>query len=181
MSRSIKLLAIAVAVLVLFALYSAQTTFAVPAVLDQQQTAITGYISLFSSPPAGSSQFPGQTFTAGLTGSLVEVDLAIACFVGSTGGSCASFGPVTVEIHSVSPTGALLGSTSLGPSAIPTLTSGDPSVFVPFIFSAPAAVVAGSVYAMVITATNADNTVPEYHLGESSGNPYAAGMEWVLS
>ena len=105
--------------------------------LDQQQTAINGAAVLSSSPPESSPLFLGQTFTAGLTGSLTEVDLAVACQIGSRSVTCALYGNVTVEIHAGNTTGTLLGSSSLAPSAITVIAGGNPSVFVPFTFSSP--------------------------------------------
>jgi hypothetical protein len=148
--------------------------------LDQQQTVVT-FAMILSGPPAV-PEYWGQTFTAGLTGSLTEVDLVIACYT-VVGSSCESFGPVVVEIHSGSPTGALLGSSSLVPGAIPILIFGGglPSLFVPFSFSPSPAVVAGSVYAIVITTTNAPASgSATYEVGgaDSTGNAYAAGDRW---
>jgi hypothetical protein len=125
-----------------------------------------------------STQFDGQTFTAGLTGGLTEVDLAVGCFTAG-GATCASSNPgdVTVEIHSGSPNGALLpgGSVSLSGSAIPIHSSSFPSVFVAFTFSSPPAVVAGSVYAIVITTTD---TSGYYDVGSSGFSSYADGTFW---
>jgi hypothetical protein len=171
-SRSVKLFA--VVVILISAVVLLPINVAAAGVLDQQQTTMNGSAGLFSSPPASYSQFSSQTFTAGLTGSLTEVDLAIACY-SPTGAPCTSNGDVTVEIHSGSRTGALLGSSSLGPSAFPIIGSIIPSVFVAFTFSSPA-VVAGSVYGMVITTANAPGSPPAYVVGKSSLDPYAAGM-----
>ncbi len=147
--------------------------------LDQQQTQVNHDVNLVNF--GGATNFHAQTFTAGLTGSLTEVDLIIACQTGGLTG-CASNGAITVEIHSGSPAGALLGSSSLVPTASnPPVWNGIPpipSVFVAFTFSSPS-VVAGNVYAVVITA--APNSPPGgtlYTLGDSSGDPYAGGQEY---
>ncbi len=93
------------------------------------------------------------------------------------GEACASFGPVVVEIHSGDPTGALLGSSS-GPSVMPTITVGNPSSFLLSTFSSPPGVVAGSVYAIVITTTNAPGGPTGYIVG-ADGNSYPSGMAWA--
>ena len=79
---------------------------------------------------------------------------------------------MTVEIHSGSPTGALL-STSF------TMNPPLPSGFIPFTFSSPAAVVAGSVYAIVIH-TSGTNDGGGYAVSNAGPGPYAAGDEWNL-
>jgi len=144
--------------------------------LDQQQTLIDFGGGLYKGSP---SQFEGQTFTAGLTGDLTEVDLVIGCWTDTPGvTTCASNAPVTVEIHSDSPTGALLASTSLPGSAFLNYYPSDyPSVFVTFTFSPPPAVVAGSVYAIVMTTTHTHDE-PYYGDGESTANPYGGGTAW---
>jgi hypothetical protein len=154
--RSLRFLAVAVLAVLMIA-FIFQPVAVAAGSLDQQQTSILSGLQLYSSPPAPSTQFLGQTFTAGLTGPLTEVDLAVACIQGETAGySCTSNGPVTVEIHPGDPTGApTLASASLSSSAIPTITASPPSEFVAFVFSSPPDVVAGSVYAIVITASNA--------------------------
>jgi len=141
--------------------------------LDQQQALIC------SSEVLSQLQFLGQTFKAGLNGPLTEVDLVIGCSSTDGGATpCASNGPVTVEIHSDSTIGDLLGSSSLPGSAIPEFDpSGLPSVFVTFTFSPPPTVVAGSVYAIVITTTE---WVHAYSVGDCNTNPYfSRGSEWI--
>jgi hypothetical protein len=174
--RSLRFLAVAVLAVLMIA-FIFQPVAAATGTLDQQQTSILGGLLLYSSPPASSPQFLGQTFTAGLTGPLTEVDLAVACTQGDTT-VCTSNGPVTVEIRSGDPTGALLASASLLSSAIPTVPeSVMPSEFVAFVFSSPPDVVAGTVYAIVITATNA--FYGNYSVGNCySGNPYVAGTAY---
>jgi len=150
-----------------------QPVAAATGTLDQQQTSILGGLLLYSSPPAASYQFLSQTFTAGLTGALTEVELAI----GYEGDSTPT-GSVTVEIHSGSPTGTLLGSSSLGPSGIPEFVGSAPDVFVAFTFSG-VSVVAGNVYAIVITASNAQYDPPHYVVADYYlSDSYAAGTAY---
>jgi hypothetical protein len=178
--RSARLFAVAVlAVLMVASMF--QPVAAHVGTLDQQQTLIDYSGGLYYTyGPGDYSQFLGQTFTAGLTGDLTEVDLAFGCWTSATGvTTCASNAPVTVEIHSDSPTGALLASTSLPGSAFLNFYPSDyPSVFVTFIFSTPPAVVAGSVYAIVMTTTQVHGVEPYYGDGESSLNPYGGGTAW---
>lgn len=174
--RSFRLFAVAVLAVLMIA-FMFQPAAAVSGTLDQQQTIKSVYSSLYSSPPQSHSQFVGETFTAGLTGFLTEVDLAIACY-SQAGASCASYGPVTVEIHSIDPTGVLLASTSLPASAIPMVGSFPLIDFVAFVFASPPAVVAGSVYAIVMTTTNAPLGSPGYEFAWSQSYSYAAGNFW---
>jgi hypothetical protein len=64
--------------------------------------------------------------------------------------------------------------------------AGNPTAFVPFTFSSPS-VVAGSVYAIVITTTNAPVSPPAYSVGVTithfyvPGDAYSFdGTNWVL-
>jgi hypothetical protein len=139
--------------------------------LDQQQTFFGNTGVLFYTSNAGTPphlQFFAQTFTAGLTGSLTEVDLSISRF-----SACSPCGPVVVEIHAGSPTGALLASTSDPASSFP-LYSGPAAPFFAFIFTAPAPIVALSVYAIVVTTSSA--TFPDsYVIWTSNGGPMYTG------
>jgi hypothetical protein len=176
MPRSIKLIALGVLVLVL-ALSSAQSAFAVPGVLDQQQTdkgTAAGFYTGALPPP---SQLLGQTFKAGVTGTLVEVDIVIAC-VTPTGADCSTLGDVTMEIHSGDATGTLLGSSSLPASAIPKRADANLVDFVAFTFSSPPSV-AGTDYTFLLKTSNAASVDPHYDVGASLAAPYTAGVEWV--
>lgn len=163
-----RLLAVAV-LAVLMVASMLQPAAAYVGTLDQQQTLTCSFEIL------SELQFLGQTFTAGLNGPLTEVDLVIGCSSTDGGATCASNGPVTVEIHSDSPDGNKLGSSSLPGSAIPTYV-GLPSIFVAFTFSPPPTVVAGSVYAIVLTTTE---WVHPYNVGDCDTNGYPDGTEWV--
>jgi len=111
--------------------------------LDQQQLNFNNRFDLAVPPPAA---FFAETFTAGLGGSLTEVDLIIGQV------ACSSCGPVVVEIHDGSPTGALLASTSLPSGSIPS--SSIPTNFVAFTFSTPATSIISHVYAIVVTTSS---------------------------
>lgn len=169
--RSACLLAVAVlAVLMVASMF--QPVAAHVGTLDQQQTLIC------DARRFDTTVFPGQTFTAGLSGPLTEVDLVIGCETSDDGSTCASMDPLTVEIHSGDPNGDKLGSSSLPGSAFPYTPSGFPSVFVSFTFSPPPTVVAGSVYAIVITTREFGRL---YVVGDCNANPYPDGTEWVNS
>jgi hypothetical protein len=107
--------------------------------LDQQQTNSSG-------PAQGvnSSGFPisaAQTFTAGITGELDQVDLSLA----KNGVPVAA---LTVELQST--TGQLPDGTVLATQSVPASSvAGSSLAFVPVVFPTPAAVVAGTQYAIV--------------------------------
>jgi hypothetical protein len=111
-----------------------------------------------------------QTFTAGRTGILPEVDLSLELEVGGNPP------PLTVEIETVDanhqPSGTVLASATIPASAVV------PGVFrwTPAVFSAPAFVVAGTQYAIVLS--NPDNTTPEggkIFVAQYGANTYSGG------
>jgi hypothetical protein len=111
--------------------------------LDQQQTVYGDAFAGIWGPD--SSTFPlsqAQTFTAGMSGPLDQVDLVVQRRFGTN--------PLTVEIRGVGtfglPTGSVLASTSVPASSLP-----DGLRFVPFVFpsSSQASIVAGTQYAIV--------------------------------
>ena len=161
---------------ILMAAFVSQPVAAATGTLDQQQTSIVGGLLLYYE--SGSTfQFLSQTFTAGLTGLLTEVHLA----VGWEGDPPNPNGDVTVEIHSGSPDGTLRGSSSLGPSYIPHFSGQAPYDFIAFTFSG-VSVVAGSVYAIVITASNAQYDPPHYVVADwFLSDSYAAGTAYSRS
>src|SRR4051794_9782420 len=102
--------------------------------LDQQQTATNGGpISCL-----GAGVALGQTFTAGLTGALDQVDLMVGTPASQT---------VTVQIRNT--VGGLPGSTVLASTTFTFPTTVPPTAFSSVPFSAPAPVVAGTQYAVV--------------------------------
>jgi uncharacterized repeat protein (TIGR01451 family) len=143
----------AVAALTLLAAAAAQAT--PTGTLDQQQTDGSGG-AFFFGQFGGDSSTLAQTFTAGLSGVLDQVDLRLGDMTG----------PATVEIHTVDDTGApgsaVLASTSVAPVTDYT--------WVEAAFSSPATVVAGTKYAIVVR--------PAGRAGwndSAVGDPYPAG------
>ena len=133
--------------------------------LDQQQTLETNSAFVFG--PDGVPFSAAQTFTAGLTGAVDQVDLAL----GQLGDD--NTAGVTVEIWTVSGTGApgvkLGQSATILPDAI---TGGLPLAFVSALFSPPIPVTAGAQYAIVAYTGGAD----EYQWGTADPDPYAGGQ-----
>ncbi len=127
--------------------------------LDQQQTSENTNIALLS------GQTPAQTFTAGISGVLDQVDLSLEQ-VGTPPAS------VTVEIRNTDNAGnprTVLATASLPTSAIPTFPA-----FVPVTFASPALVAAGTQYAIVAYSPG---TVTNYVAwsDQNSGNVYSGG------
>jgi hypothetical protein len=102
--------------------------------LDQQQT-----ISNFGGLPVDSNNSKAQTFTAGLTGQLDQVDLAVSGMSVTT--------PLTVQIRDGSATAP--GDTVLAGASVPTSAVTSSESFVPITFASPAPVTAGTQYSIV--------------------------------
>ena len=125
---------------------------AVAGTLDQQQTVFdvgTGTID--------SGETPAQTFTAGLSGGIDQVDLHLQSHGAPTA-------PVTIEIRNASggdPGATVLAAQSVPASSIPTTPS-----WVTVNFATPAPVTAGSQYAVLA-----------YSLGLSVGQLYEWGYD----
>jgi hypothetical protein len=131
--------------------------------LDQQQT--EGSVSA----AVDSDQSLAQTFTAGLSGEVDQVDLKL-------GKAPSPSAPLSVEIRDVS--SGVPGSMVLASQSVPTSSVPSSAAFVSISFGAPAPVVAGTQYAIV--AYSATNTSNSYFWSESiSSNPYAAGTAYV--
>jgi hypothetical protein len=108
-----------------------------------------------------------QTFTAGLSGQLDRVDLAL------NQGSTPSIGPLTVEIREVvgaTPSTAVLASAAVPAASVPT-GGGDALAFVAVPFASPAEVEAGSQYAIVAYTGARDF----YSWGHAGADLYAGG------
>jgi hypothetical protein len=121
--------------------------------LDQQQT-----LSNFGGLEVGSNTSKAQTFTAGLTGQLDQVDLALSDMSATT--------PLTVQIRdgsATAPGDTVLASASVPTSAVPSVES-----FVPITFASPASVTAGTQYSIVA-------------LNDSSGWFWYAGLIATVS
>jgi hypothetical protein len=132
--------------------------------LDQQQVLSNGARGIVS------TQSGAQTFTAGRTGLLDQVDLNL-----SKGGSPVN---LTVELRDAAagePGTQVLASASLPASGVP-LTAAHAFVAIPF--AVPASVTAGTQYAIVAYAAGSGG---DYYYWWDGGPPsqYAGGMEFV--
>jgi hypothetical protein len=127
--------------------------------LDQQQTSSNSNAALFA------TQSAGQTFTAGITGGLDQADLLIF----KTGPSAE---PLTVEIRNAS--AGTPGTSVLASASIPNSAIGTTETFVPATFAPPAAVTAGTQYALVAYTTHVTNDWGGWFF-QNATNPYSRG------
>ena len=127
--------------------------------LDQQQT-----LSNFAGLQVDSTNSKAQTFTAGLTGQLDQVDLALSGMSVTT--------PLTVQIRDGSATGP--GGTVLASASVPTSAVASVESFVPITFASPASVTAGTQYSIV--ALNESSAVSGWfwYSGKPVTNPPSA-------
>jgi len=102
--------------------------------LDQQQT-----ISNFGGLQVASNNSKAQTFTAGLTGQLDQVDLALS--------GLSLTNPLAVQIRDGSATAP--GDTVLASASVPTSAVTGSESFVPITFTSPASVTVGTQYSIV--------------------------------
>ena len=102
--------------------------------LDQQQT-----LNTFGGLQVDSTTSKAQTFTAGLTGQLDQVDLALSGMSVTT--------PLTVQIRDGSATAP--GGTVLASASVPTSAVTSSESFVPITIASPASVTAGTQYSIV--------------------------------
>jgi hypothetical protein len=158
--------------LILIALMSSLAVFVFPAgasagTLDQSQPiGDFGFIAEVGGPDARQD---AQTFTAGLSGSLDQVDVAVYSPVPCNGGA-----GITVEIRTAPgglPATTPLASANLPAASIPPTTPGG---FVAVAFADPAAVTAGTQYALVLSSPACTNIAP-YYWSASYGDPYTGG------
>jgi Thrombospondin type 3 repeat len=116
-------------------------------------------------------QSKAQTFTAGLSGALDRVDLALAQ------PSTPSVGPLTVEIRNVDASGApgpdVLASAVVPAASVPT-GGRDALAFVAVPFASPAVVAAGGQYAIVAYTGGMDS----YQWGHAGADLYAGGTRF---
>jgi hypothetical protein len=132
--------------------------------LDQQQPSFAAGGGPIAGPGL-QPQSKAQTFTAGLSGALDRIDLALAQ------PSTPSVGPLTVEIRNVVVGGAP-GTTVLASAAVPAASV--PVVALAFVevpFASPAAVVAGGQYAIVAYTGGTDF----YSWGRAGADLYPGG------
>ena len=126
--------------------------------LDQQSTLLT-----FGGLEVDSSNSKAQTFTAGLTGQLDQVDLALSGLSLTT--------PLTVEIRDGSATAP--GATVLASASVPASAVTGSASFVPATFTSPASVTAGTQYAIV---AHNDSVGYFWHAGGPvTDSPYVGG------
>jgi hypothetical protein len=131
--------------------------------LDQQHTG-----SVVGRAPIFGEASQAQTFTAGLSGHLDQVDL----FLDDNSGPPATVGPLTVEIRNAvgdAPGSTVLAARTLQVTDVPTTPA-----FVPVVFAAPAGVSAGTQYAIVA------HTGDAYSWGITP-TPYPGGRSCVAS
>jgi hypothetical protein len=136
--------------------------------LDQSQT-VFGYSTDIGEWSLGVTSH-AQTFTAGMTGSLDQVDLVLT--------RSPAPGDVTVEIRTLSdgrPSSSVLGHGLLLGSSVP-VASGD-SHWIPVPLSFPANVVAGSRYAIVLTAYHGRFQILDIVDVDTRHDYYAGGQE----
>ena len=128
--------------------------------LDQQQTSSTSTAGLFA------TQSVGQTFTAGITGGLDQADLLLS------NENAPSAEPLTVEIRNAS--AGAPGTSVLASASIPNSAIGTIAAFVPATFTTPAAVTAGTQYALVAYTTHLTNDWGGWFYQDST-DPYSGG------
>jgi hypothetical protein len=173
--RSAIVIGVAVAVLALLV----SPVGATAGTLDQSQTNAEG-----GSGAVGASQQGAQTFTAGITGGLDQVDVHIRLLTSFPGVpvpvTCHGGSGVTAQIRTVTaggtPSETIRASSSIAASAIPTDSVPD---WVSIPFAGPAAVTAGTRYALVLVAPDAtctDGSSPYQWSFSLMDNPYAAGQ-----
>jgi hypothetical protein len=140
--------------------------------LDQQQTEISAGVAFaILSGPSG-TQSVAQTFTAGISGGLDQVDVGVFEIFATS--------PLSVEIRTVdgagAPTATVLTSAVVPASTVPSVPNGPVFVAVPFALPAP--VVAGTQYAIVIYSADPVGYAWS-STGSSIGDVYAGGKAWV--
>jgi hypothetical protein len=129
--------------------------------LDQQQIDGSGGNSAIFS-----GQSDAQTFTAGLSGGVDQVDLQLQAPLTPTA-------PLTVEIRDVSggsPGSMVLASQSVLGSSVPVSPA-----FVSIHFATPAPVVAGTQYAIVAYSSTISTNGYGWAYSPNGANPYAGG------
>ena len=110
-----------------------------------------------------SGETPAQTFTAGLSGGIDQVDLHLESHGPTT--------PVTVEIRDTS--GGAPGATVLAAQSVPASSSPTAASWVTVNFATPAPVTAGSQYAVL--AYSSPVTMTQHYDWGYGGDSYAGG------
>ncbi len=158
-------LGVPLVVTVAFLCLTATPALATP-VVDQQQPVIDDSVGGLAIGGL-SDELLAQTFTVGLAGDLVEVDLPIACSTGD---------PLILEIQGVAatgePDGTLLRSQTYSGAGLSSFFP-DPPFLRPFILSVPLPVTVGDRLAIVL------NSPGECAIFQGPlGDPYAGGDGW---
>jgi hypothetical protein len=136
--------------------------------LDQQQPSFEPGAQAVQGPDTGFQVSRAQTFTAGLSGALDRVDLALIR-------NDDTDGPLIVEVRDVDASGApgsTVASTEVAAASVPT----EDIAFVEVPFASPAAVAAGGRYAIV--AYTGGNDVYRWGVVRT-GDPYADGSAFA--
>jgi hypothetical protein len=128
--------------------------------LDQQQTDSSG-----ASYAIASNGSLAQTFTAGLSGGVDQVDLNLQRFGSPTA-------PLSIEIRDVS--GGVPGSTVLASHSVPISSVPTVRAFAPVSFATPAPVMAGIQYAIVAYSPTPFGNDYAWSVG-GTANPYPGG------
>jgi hypothetical protein len=132
-----------------------------PPGVDQENTNVSNIGNAITT-----TSWQAQTFQAGVSGLLTEVDLDLFC------SSCSGADPaVTVELRDVS--GTAPGSTILATTTIPGFSSGSGGFF-QAAFGSPFTVTAGTSYAIVVHLVT-NRTTGLYAATRSASNTYANG------
>jgi hypothetical protein len=133
--------------------------------LDQQQTDTSGPSPGYVVGPVSGASSSAETFTAGLSGGLDQVDMFLDCFV------CSNTVGVTVQITNA--VGGAPGTTVLATASIPAVSVGPaPGSFISVAFGSPANVQAGTQYAIVAYTSGSDT----YRWRGAAGTPYSGGQ-----
>jgi hypothetical protein len=135
--------------------------------LDQQQTQSNNQAAIFEGG-GGSEQSLAQTFTAGISGGLDQVDLSVFKTNGPTA-------PLTVEIRNV--VGGVPGPSVLASGTILPAAVGTTAAFLPATFPVPAPVTAGTQYAIVAWTSSVSPDTYGWRT-QSTGNVYPAGSHF---
>lgn len=126
---------------------------------DQQLNSLSGWSDLFAGA-TGTQRVLAQTFTASISGALIQVRVDASC----------STGELVVQIQAVDGSGRPNGNV-LASNPVVTAGTGLPT----FTFASPAQVVAGVRYAIVLDATDRINSYCEAGDGPESETAYAGG------
>lgn len=126
-----------------------------------QQNDVTSNVT--SSSAAGN--YGGQSFTAGLTGRLTQIDVQVS--------RSGSSGPLTVGVYATSgglPTGSALASQTIPEADLPTLAG-----WLSVVFTSPASVVSGTQYAFALQAPSTSGS-GSVQISAVTPETYAGGI-----